>query len=190
MYLVGDYFDVFGVVANPFEFQDAADRIAALQADHTAWDISNILAGIGHVVAAVGLWMLGRSLAQSANEKRVQTLATFAGWAGLATGLWAINSYFAVARPLEQVVDALTDPTLELIASGLIYAIGVLVLFLALGLVLRQLGHLRWLAWVLLIVGPIAAISIIAIGPSLPTHLMFVLGLALAIKPYPPDVVG
>lgn len=94
-YLVGDYFDVFGLVANPFDFADAAERVAALQADKTAWDVSNVLAGVGHVVTAIGLWMLGRSLAQSSNERRSQVLATAASWAGLATGVWAVNSYFA-----------------------------------------------------------------------------------------------
>lgn len=182
-YLVGDYFDVFGLVANPFDFADAAERVAALQADKTAWDVSNVLAGVGHVITAIGLWMLGRSLAQSSNERRSQVLATAASWAGLATGVWAVNSYFAVVRPIEDVVAAFTDPTPELVVTGLIYVLGVLILFVTLGLVLRRLGHIRWLAWTLLIVGPIAALSVFVIGTSLPTHLMFVLGLALSISP-------
>ena len=185
VYLVGDYFDVFGLVANPFQLDDAAERAAALQTDHTAWDVSNVLAGVGHVGAAIGLWMLGRALAQSSNERRSQVLATVASWAGLATGVWVVNSYFDVVRPIEDVVAALTDPTPVLFVTGPIYLLGALVLFVTFGLALRRLGHMRWLAWTLLTVGPPAALSVVVIGPTLPTHVMFVLGLALAINPYP-----
>lgn len=183
-YMAGDLFDVLGLVENLYDFQGAGARVDALDAKQTAWDISHVLMGVGHIIAAVGFWLLGRSLASASNDRRSQVTATVVGWAGLATAAWAVNSYFAIVRTSEEVVAALEDPKAEMIVTGAIYLIGAIVLFVALGMTLLRLRHQRWLGWVLIVVGPPATLTIIGVGPSLPNALMLLLGLAISIHPY------
>ena len=185
LYVLSDLAELFGLIENLYRLPEA-DRLAALEANRTAWDISRGLAGIGLVIAAVGLFMLGRAVARAAADDRSRVMATVAGWAGAATGLWAISSFLSVVRPAEDVVAALEEPTVDVIVTGLIYLVGVVVLFVALGLTLRRLGHKRTLGWSLIFVGTLAALSMPVFGALLPSMVMLALGIGMAADPYPP----
>lgn len=52
-----------------------------------------------------------------------------------------------------------------------------------LGLALRRLGHLVWLGWVLLVLGPLSLLTGAAIGPEASYLLLVVMAFSLAARP-------
>ena len=87
------------------------------------------------------------------------------------------------------VAGAPSQPLAQIQGVGVTSGIAV-VLFVAFGLTLLRLGHQRWLGWILIVLGPLATLTILGAGASMPVLFMLVLGLALAIHPYPSQRAG
>ncbi len=183
LYIVGDLFDVVGVSPNLYTLDDDAARLEALDTYATAYTVENVLSVVGLVVAAVGLWRLGLALRGRIDERRPRLQAGFVAWAGLATGVWAIDAVTKLVSTPDAIVDGLTNAPAQVVVAGLIYLVAIVAAFVSLALLLLRLRQHRWLAWVLFVGALVGGAVFVVAGPSLTTIVLFVASLTLSIAP-------
>ena len=166
---------------------DSAEEIAAaLDGARGTWDASNWIGAIGVVIAASGLFMLGRQIGNAASVSRTDRAAAVVKWAGLATLVYVIVQIYNATASTESLAETYSDPTASatLIASGLAWTAAALAVFIALGLALLWLPHQRWLGWFVLILGVITTVIVGAfLGPSAAYLVLAIAGMTLAISP-------
>lgn len=178
--------DLANPVASDVYAADGAAEIQALiKASETEWDVWFALGTSGLLVAALGLWLTGRQVVHAVGSRETGRATAILPWAGAATGAYAVlYGWFVVASPErlgefygEQPVTALA------LVSGLTGLVGLTAVLVGTGLTLRRLGHLRWLAWVLLVLGPVSVLYGFAVGPLASYLLLLVTAIALAVRP-------
>ncbi len=161
---------------------DTARAQQLLEESATEWDISQGLAAVGIVVAAVGLWVLGRDIAAVAVQGRTRRWAGIAGWLGLLSGAGAIGSIYQIAASPADL--AVTDlPPAPVVVAGLLTMVGMLGAFIGFGLDLVWMHHLKVFGWILLVVGILTLPTHAIMGPPASYLLLLVAGIVLAAAP-------
>lgn len=183
LYVVVDWLDTFGVLPNLYTLEDDTARLEALDDYATAFAVENVLSAVGLVIAALALWRFGLALRSAVDDRRLRLQAGLVAWAGLATGMWAIEPVTRLASTPEAIVDGLTNAPAQVVASGLICLVGTVTAFVSLGLVLLRLRHQRWLAWLLFVGALVGGAAFLVIGPALTAMVLLVATVTLSIAP-------
>jgi hypothetical protein len=182
IYLAGLFLPIGSEVYEAGGNGDDARALALLSESGTQWDIAVGLGGLGIVIAAVGLWLLGRETAQASATPRVRRAGTIAAWLGLLSGLAAIGQIWLVISSPQEIVDGISSAPL-VIVGGLANSIGLWGAFIGLGLALIWLPHLRVVGWILLVIGTLTIPTHAFMGPPASYLLLLVVGVVLAVKP-------
>ena len=182
IYLAGLAVPVGGDVYEAIGEDDDAGALALLQDSGTEWDTAIALSAVGIVVAAAGLWLLGRAAARVSGQLRVQRAGTTTAWLGLFSGIGVIGQVWLIVASPQDIVDGLGSAPL-VIVGGLTTSVGLLGVFIGLGLALVWLRHLRALGWVLMVLGTITIPTHAFLGPPFSYLLLLIAGVILAIAP-------
>lgn len=179
----------FPVMMIVFGTGDIQMRIQAISNDTTGWILSNLLIGVGGVVAAVGLVLFANHVNQI-NDNRNVGLAAY-----VAAGLILIGSLFYAYATItringtpEQIIDNLGNSTWYrpiplLVQAGLILT----------GYVLLRSGYPKWLGWYILLMGILTMAAWLMMGDMPPAvyyiPILIVMGITLlfARSPQPTD---
>jgi hypothetical protein len=180
VFIAGIAFPVVGEVFSHLD--DPAAIQAAIEADPVSWDVAAGLTGVGALITALGLFLLGRGLAAVTQRPRPRAAAAAGGWLGLGVAAWvAVALYRVLASPSVIAENQNLYSGWDL-AVGAIWFLGVLGSFVAFGLALVWLRHLRILGWLMIAGGTLLAV-VGVILPVIPFFGYAGAGIALSIAP-------
>lgn len=179
LYLIGDF-----SAPNVYTAADPAEAAAIIEDSPTAWDLSWLVNSLGILVCALGLYAWGRGVALDHPSGRVGRAGTVVRWAALATTAGLYLPLWNVVTDSSELGEFYGDTPITplVLVFGLTALLGLLGVFIGSGLVLRWLPHLRWLAWVLLILGPLSQVLAAMLGSAGSYLLLLVLGVSLLVS--------
>lgn len=173
------------VASDVYVADGAAEVQSRIEASEAEWDAWFTLGTVGLLVAALGLWLTGRQVVHVIGSRETGRATAILPWAGAATGAYALlYGWFVVASP-ESLAEFYGEQSVTALAlvAGLPSLAGLAGFLLGMGFTLRRLGHLRWLAWVLLLLGPVSVLVGFAVGPLASYFVLLVMAIALAVRP-------
>lgn len=183
LFLAASFTPVGGEV---YSAETATEIATALEGARGTWNAANVVSAVGVIVVAIGLFLLGRGLMDVGGQLRVRRASHVVSWLGLVTAVEAVVLVWNAAASTDSLAETYADPTGSwlLIGVGLIWTVAALASFVGLGLALLWLRHQRWLGWLLLVLGVVAALVLSAIaGPDPAYVLLLVAGITLWVSP-------
>jgi hypothetical protein len=171
-----------------YSAEGASEVAAALEGARGTWNAANLVSAVGVVVAAVGLFLLGRNLRRGGQQLRTRRAARIVTLLGLATAIEAVLLVWNATASIDSLATTYGDPTGSalLITLGLAWTLAALAVFIGLGLALLWFPHQRWLGWLVLVLGPVATILMSAFaGPDPAYLLLLICGITLWVSPPP-----
>lgn len=169
---------MFPVVQEVFGAMDDPGAMAsAIAGNESAWTAANVLFAVGALVAAGGLWGLGRG----------SMIGTIAGVAAVA-GALVYAGFTALGRITDSPEDIAAAISGDADWTALVYSLLTSIALIGVGYVILQSGTRRWLGWVFLAFGVGTLVGYFAMGdmpPGVYYAATLIAGIALVFSREP-----
>ncbi len=184
-YIVGDNLPVAHAL---YTAADPGETVRRLEAAPGQWAASSLLTALGVLVCAAGIGSLTLRLGGVVERPGARRAARVAAWgavlslAGVVASVWNL-----ISAPADLVAELAAagagTPSARLLIVGSLWAVGLLLVVVGLGLTLVLSGRRRPLGWLLLVLGPLAVLAAAVLGQELTYAVVGLAGVVLAVAP-------
>jgi hypothetical protein len=179
---------LFPSVGSDFYNADTKQEVLDVLADQrAAWNFISWMNAVSAALVAIGLGLLGAQVRDLGGQVRVRRAGTaIVVGAILMLTLAGIQVFIALAsdETLAKYFSADGEFPAWLGVIYLLWSVGATIAFVALGLSLIWTKHQRWLGWIIIILGPIAALVLAAVmGGTGTIPLLLLVGITMWASP-------